>query len=581
MKEAASFHWHPLKRLSPDLKEAREHAVITSSFAQQELPDSAGWRALRRLYGHKKSWATLPLRAIGRYYFEITRFNNWRENVLRLASYKKYKDTLKQGDPAHWGGARKEDMEALRVEFGDEFVAAHMSRNLLGDYGSLSEVGEWLRRYAFPFWSWAEINTVRRTPRMAINVAHYAKIKAMGRADAATLYATLGAMGFATLYGTTWAWNHLVWPDKEQDLNDYDRQNPHIVVCRRTDGSVRVIRNTGALGDFLEWFGGNTGISLAPKYFDGTLTGAELAEEMAADPAKRLVGMLRPEPKMIAELIMGRSLFPSPASPRQVPRADIPAQTVGLRDESAMLKGKFLQKGDRARSGYATRLVFGLNEPRRTALSDIHALMNRYKKRHGMHVDPGGMGEKNFRNMRYAAMAEDYDQFTEAWRAYLDSGKTYENFRRQMRYVDPMYGDIREDLRQDFELNFLNGEERRKLKVARDFAGEIKVTLFLYWRRTMKEHGGKGAQDRFEDLLENEIAGHAKTLARTLPLRVDKRQNVQQDMADSLRWLGERGVQPKQLEDALVADMRARKPRPKLKTRAQTIRRLRARLQPQ
>jgi hypothetical protein len=205
--------------------------------------------------------------------------------------------------------------------------------------------------------------------------------------------------------------------------------------------------------------------------------------------------------------------------------------------------------------------------------------MNRYKKRMGMHVDPGGMGEKNFRNMRYAAMAEEVDQFTEAWRAYLESGKTYEDFRRQMRYVDPLYGDIKKDLRRDFELNFLNGEERRKLKVARDFAAEVQVTLFLYWQRATKEHGGKEVQDRFEDLLGNEIAGHARTLSRTLPLRVDKRQKLQQEMADSLRWLGERGVQPKQLEAALVADMRGKGL--KLKTRAQTVRRLRARLEPQ
>lgn len=461
-----------------------ELGVIGSSMTDVEIPDLKNNDIFRRFYDPKFDPVGAPRRLVELYFKTAKEFNEYRENVLRLAAFRYYKKKLQSKTLTHYGGARKEVVDALAAEQGVDVAAAHLSRNLLGDYGDITVLGEWLRSRLIPFWSWQEIN-IKRYPRLVINSIQAKKLGAASAGVALGLYRGLMLARLASMYAAYWAYNNLWQPDKESDLDTWDRQNPHIVLCRNPDGSVRIFRNVGAMGDLLEWFGLNSLLGLLPKYLDDQITGADLLQEVIKDPVNKFVQGIGPHFKLPVEVPLGISLFPDIFNPRTQDRGEAIASALALRDEYRAARGKILKDGSRARPHYQQRLFVGVVDPKLTALNKIHELRGDFLRKKGKDV-PTILSVSKFRNMKLAAVYENFDAFLEARKKYMDGGRGFDNFMDSLNKLDPISARLNDAFEEEFEQDFLNGTQKLDLKVARDYARTLEVYLWNWWQEASK-----------------------------------------------------------------------------------------------
>lgn len=476
--------------LSKTLRSARDLAVVSSSMTAKEIPDLKKIPAIKRLYESRSDGVSVlnaaPMAVIA--YFDAVRgFNEYRESVLRYAAFLYYRDALENKKLKHYGGANRVVVDALAKDMGNDVAAAHLARNILGDYGDLTVMGDYIRKHIYPFWSWNEIQ-FKRYPRLVVNAVsagQKGRGVATGAVGATVLLSRLGA-----LYAAAWLWNNLMFPDDEEELDEYSRRTPHLIFGRNSDGSINVFRNIGALGDILEWFGINEVLALWPQYAEGQISGETLAKQAVKAPANKLVGGLRPDVKGLFEVGAGISTFPDFFNPRSVERDEAAARIVAAEDEWRAFKGMVLKEGDRARPHYWTKYLVGVSDPKRNAMNSMYDLRDKYLDSKGKESQKGLRGFRPFRLMREAAYADDYEAFVEAKKQFMAAGKSFKNFEDSLETLDPIASRLSEADEQEFEREFLNDLQRQKLKVARDYAGDLQTKLWHWWKTDSIEHSG-------------------------------------------------------------------------------------------
>jgi hypothetical protein len=465
--------------LPADLRVARDYGVLNANMSATELVEIKQMPIFRDLYNIDFSLVRLPARIFTGYFDFAKKANEFRENILRLAAYQAYLKKLNAGTLDHYGGSSATTVKQIQRAMGNEAAAAHLSRNLLGDYGNLSGFGNWMRATIFPFYSWVEVNT-KRYPRLFQNAFAWGRIKGAGNRAASAIFAAAGIAKIFGTYALINAFNRLMFPEEEDQLSEYSRSNPHITLGRNADGTINVFRNVGALGDFLEWAGINSFFNLLPRYHAGQLKGTDLLIEMVKDPVNKLVGGLHPAGQLLYQSVTGQKLFPDVFNPRSIDRTTAPAAMVGMGDEWSMIRGKAFKEGRRARPNYWKRYLVGVEDPRRNMLNRMHD-----KRRKFLEDETGASGGRFPASptavMRYAVQNNDFEAFQEAKRAYIKTGKTPKQFIASVKAFDPLYGKMNNRLKRKFIFEYLNDTDRRDLDIARRYAQDIRVTMRLWW----------------------------------------------------------------------------------------------------
>ena len=477
--------------ISKDLAAARTHGAIGSGFTGTELKSTESIASLRRFFRTNKKARTL-LTPIIAYYDWAMNFSTRRENTLRYASFLSAKKQLLAGRAKHYGGSKQEVANAVWEGLGIDAGAAHLSRNLLGDYGNMTVMGQWLSDHMMPFWKFQEIS-LKRQPRIFINA-----IKAgQGRKDlnlvSRTAVSALVTSRMAWMYGALWVWNNLVMPgDDGEELYEYDQAHANIRLGKNADGNDMIFRKVGAMSDFLEWFGMNEAISMLPAVLEGQVTWGELGKEMALAGPEKIVGSLRPEIMGTISVLTGLSFFPEPLQPRAIRRGEAASQVVGLTDEWKAIRGIVLQRGERARPHYFQRWVVGISDPRHVALSSMYTAKNRFLKKKGI-IDKTIYPVSKYKEARDAAKNEDYDAFVE-WKRWFvkgqempDAYRKFIGFTKRINPIDKL--SVAEQW--DFENNFLTSEQRGQLEVSRVYSGELRDRLVAWWEAESREKNSK------------------------------------------------------------------------------------------
>jgi hypothetical protein len=476
--------------ITPEIRASRDQGVITSSMSEAEIPDVKDLPVFRRFYDNKIDPVKIPLNVLRTYFRAARNASVFRENLMRHASFLRFRKALADGGPLlHYAASIPKTVEALRKEIGVDAAAGKMARDLLGDYGNTTELGTWFSAHVWPFWRFQEVN-MKRAYRMAANAIQAGEFKRVGPVALTAVLRAVLTVRLASLYALVWAWNHFRHPEQEEQLSPWQRQNPHLNLGVNDDGTSRVFNNFGSFGEFLEWFGINSLIDLIDDVESGQMSPADVAKVMGKDVLNKLVQGVRPDVKAVVETATGESLFPDVTSPRMQPRDELFANIFGLADEMKAVRGKVMDTGERLRPHYLQRMLLSVTDNRQNALNEIYSLRARFLKSKGRE-DVGVYPPSKIRTMKLAAVNDDYEAFLEARKVYTKEGGTRRKFHASLDHLDPIAAKLNRELEREFEHEFLDGDQRKRLKVARDYAKEIESRLALWWRRAEGVKGPK------------------------------------------------------------------------------------------
>ena len=309
------------KDMSPELQAeidlAHALGVIGSGWSVQEVGDVTRELSYDR---HMQAVTGEKPHLIERGWRGLQGFTNYRENILRLAAFRYFQARLADGQKNIYGASNKAEIDGIAD---NTEKAAKLARELIGDYGNITHSGQWLRRHMIPFYAWMEVNAPRYV-RLMRNLRHEGGgAKKIGRA-LPLLSAKMGwrgtklAVKASAIYVLVNLWNKLRYPDEEEELGESQRRQLHIIFGRREDGSIITLRFQGALSDALAWFGGEDITHDIADLIKGKVSPAEYAKETSLAPAIKVINAIRPDVKVGAEVLMGRSLYPDPFNPRPI-----------------------------------------------------------------------------------------------------------------------------------------------------------------------------------------------------------------------------------------------------------------------
>jgi hypothetical protein len=319
-KQAAQDLWkiHYNKPMSKELKaefdEAMRNGIIASGMTVQDIPDITDSAAYDQIMAAMRADKPKAIEHIKRFWGGTKNFTVWRENILRLAAYRFFKAELKKGKKMY-GASIPAQVDATTDL---DRKAALLARELIGDYGKLSRGGQWLRKKMIPFYSWQEINAPRYWrifKNLPIEGEKGARLRVGGVLGKK---AAVAAAKMATFYTMVQMWNHLVWPDEEEELGESGRRQMHLILGRREDGSIITLRIQGAFSDALSWIGLEDGAQDLHEVRAGHKPWHSLLTDAAMAPAEKLVQGARPDIKVPVELLTGKSLFPDMTKPRPI-----------------------------------------------------------------------------------------------------------------------------------------------------------------------------------------------------------------------------------------------------------------------
>lgn len=322
--------WHKREKLDKNIQEEIDYTqasgAIQSGFSMQEVADvynalSVDKRIMRILSDETPNWFTkkewFGFKAIGTKYWDtVKRITALRENTLRLAAYRYFMDNKDRRIYA--AAASRAEMDAITD---DRERSAKLSRELFGDYGNISKTGEYLRKRIAPFWSWMEINApryvylMRNTKYENRDVDSIKKQIAAVTAKKLVLSTTKMALRASMLMAAVALWNLTMFPDEEEELGESGRRQMHLIFGRREDGSIVTVRFQGALSDALSYFALEDWPSDMKDVMQGKRTVGEKLKEIPLSLLNRGVQAIRPEPKVLGEVISGKSFYPEITRP--------------------------------------------------------------------------------------------------------------------------------------------------------------------------------------------------------------------------------------------------------------------------
>ena len=315
----------------------------------QELGNDTSITEFKRLLSQgEKGLLKLPKKMWYRYWDGARNVSDFRENVLRYATYLSYLDQMERndGNPENWGASKKNEVlanESVRDR------AFKMANELLGAYDQVSESGQQLRDITIPFYSWMEVNMKRyaqifRNGMESGDIGEVTKRTVMGQVMKSPVYAwKAGKTAFkvSLFWMMVQAFNRLVMGDDDDDLTPDIQSRPHITLGRDSRGRVTYFDRIGAFADVLDWFALDSAYTDIKDILNGYQTVGDYIKKMAQAPASKLINALNPLIKTPMEMVSGQRYFPDAFNPRSIRDMGVYlADTLGLSPEFVALTGR-------------------------------------------------------------------------------------------------------------------------------------------------------------------------------------------------------------------------------------------------
>ena len=276
------------KKMTPDVREWFEQGGMESTIFRQELNDLKTLDTFGNKYTQKNKTTDIPLEIIKAYWSKAQMSTDFREAILRYASYLDYKKQMIQnpdGKPNNYGASLPGEVMGLSNINDRAFM---LSNDLLGAYDRISVTGQTVRKNIIPFFSFQEANAVR-FKRLIQNAANNNELasqvgkKVLGKAANPMTYVSIGSfiIKATALRSLMEAWNQTQFEEEENSLPERVKNTPHIITGVSENGKIEYIDRLGVTTDMLEWFGLDAAPQLVNDYLKNRKSEKEIALEMA------------------------------------------------------------------------------------------------------------------------------------------------------------------------------------------------------------------------------------------------------------------------------------------------------------
>lgn len=387
----------------------------------------------------------IPAKAFEKYYDGVENVHNFREAILRYSSYLYFKETINRnnGKVKDYVASNKYIVNGLNTV---EDKAYQLSKDLLGAYDEVGKMGQTLRRYWVPFYSFTETN-LKRYYRLFENVitSNDSIPKKAGKLLLKALMVNmLGLLMFA--------WNRLVMKDADDELPPSARNIPHITFGKIGD-NVYAFRQLGSFSEILEWFG---------------LDDYKLTTDDFVAPLDKAWGMITPFVKMPIELISGLNFYPSLSNPRAIrDKWQHFFNSLGVSDLYNVVTGK----PTRGIKEIAKGSVIYDYDYKESAYYEILDIKRNYQGKNDNTIYGSDKKSNALYYMKTAVRYKDKKAALKYLDVYFENGGTVKGIRQSISMLNPMYGYTSEDTIEKGEefIKSLSDEEREKLKIAQDY----------------------------------------------------------------------------------------------------------------
>ena len=486
----------PMKKsVRDEITEALRLAVVDSGLTVHEIPDIRQEGVLRHVFSSAPN-ANAIQKLSNRYWSSVRNFTVWRENILRLAAFRYFREQTAAGRRVYGASVRSEiDAISDPVE-----RAAKLARELIGDYGNISHAGQWLRSKLIPFYSWMEINLPRYV-RLIQNLPHEetappgTKVRvALGASADIGLRAGIFALKAHILFLVVQLWNRLRYPE-ENKLVNRNRDQQHLILGRDRYGQIVSVRFDGALADALRWFDAEDYPDDLVDVFQGRKDLSEIVMDAPRGTINRFFNGLNPIISTSYELIAGKSLWPSIWRQRTVrdPMGSIASSLSvypiykAIRNGAAKIAPEWVKplparkrgRGDEVSLALANLLTYR-TDAGEAAYWRARSMAWEWEDRHGQPYGGSGKPSKRTLSLYYWRMAVRFGDFdaAEVWlMEYQRLGGTSRGLKTSLRMAAPgsnlskkQYREFMRDLSSDERDDFKHGLDwyRQSLKQWRD-----------------------------------------------------------------------------------------------------------------
>jgi hypothetical protein len=369
-------------------------------------------------------------------------------------------------------------------------------------------LGQELRRYLIPFYSWLEIN-FKYHANLFRNLTDMAAAGEIAQADAAKAAARAAAVMAATFtrkaaggillrlalpYLAVALWNNTGDREElEETLSAEDRRRFHIILGRDKNGKTMVIYAQTALADVLRWFSGGEaarqiGDVLSGRTDWGTALG-EWLRQFPRDFANNLF-QVGPVPRAIYTKLSGKSTFPDVTDQRTIPAYDVNWVILGqMTDQTAAEMIRRAADKDylapRDMNDWAMQAVLQVRkrDPEQWAFYEVKDKAAAFveektgRKRASSYDAPDQQVLRNFRRAIYRGDVENAMKFYDR---LLELGYTADRFKASIRAQEPL-SELPKDMRREF-MESLSPFERRQVERA-----------FAFYLRMAENRGAENA----------------------------------------------------------------------------------------
>ena len=434
------------KKYTPEFMEWVERGGYSSMIFANEM-DTETQSKLFKAIQEKKNINVLkiPTKVLEGYLGSVEAAHNFREAILRYSAYLYFKDAINKngGEVKDYTMSNRYIVKGLNSV---EDKAYQLSKDMLGAYDEVGKMGQTLRRYWLPFYSFTETN-LKRYYRLFENVI-VSDASIPKKAGKFLLKGIMANMLFLLMA----AWNRLVMKDEDDELPTSARNVPHLTLGKFGD-NVYAFRQLGSFSELLEWVG---------------LDDYKWTEEDLMAPVDKVWGMVTPAAKAPVELFSGLNFYPSLSQPSAIrDKWQYFFNTFGVDELYNELSGKPAKGwGDVLKSTFIYDYDY-----KESAYYEILDVKREYQGDESGSIYKATDKSNALYYMKQAVRYKDKDAALKYLDEYFENGGTGKGIKQSISMMNPIYGFTGKDSAEELDkfIATLTDEQKEKLKIAQDY----------------------------------------------------------------------------------------------------------------